>query len=537
MFSWFRRKSTKRYRPVVLLILDGFGVSLESGNPYDDAVHPTFTEIERWYPCTTIQASGVAVGIPWGESGNSEIGHLTIGAGRTVYPALTRIMMAVRDGSFYKNPALLAACAHAKKNNSTLHLTGLFSSGSVHAFASNLYALLELTKREEVQSVALHLFTDGRDAPIKEAGELYKKLQAELENKYPQAAIASVIGRSYAMERTGRWNKIRAAYDTLVSGKGNFFNDASLYIKTSYAQGMGDESLEPGVLSRKSGTPALRIDSNDAIIWFNHRADSMRELVSSFIADDFREFQRVKLENVLHTTLTDYADFLPAQIAFRGETVAETLGETVARARLKQLRVAEREKYAHITYFLNGGREEPFPREDRLIVTSLEESALENFPEMSAEEIGEAVVSRVKHYDFVAVNLANPDMVGHTGNYRATVKALEVVDTAVGKMMEAVFGAGGVLLITADHGNAEKKIYGETGEPRTKHSSNPVPLYLVGSDFRRGLERTYEEVRQAKSAVRGVLEDVAPTVLELLGVAKPSAMSGTSLFTTLTRLR
>lgn len=537
MFSFFRwHKPGKRYKPVVLVILDGFGVSLESGNPYDDAAHPNFSEIEKWYPFMAIQASGVAVGIPWGEEGNSEIGHLTIGAGRLVYPALTRIMLAIRDGSFFKNPSLLAAKNHIKREGSTLHLVGLYSSGSVHSFASHLDALLDFFKREGISNLALHLITDGRDAPIKEAESFLGEFQKNLRENYPNNYIATIVGRSFAMERTYRWKKIEKVYRALVLGEGNKFRDPIEYIKTSYAQGFADESLEPGVLQGEQGAPIFRVQKNDAVVFFNHRADSMRELAAAFMADDFAEFPREYLQNIFYVTMTEYADYLPTKIAFKSEIVTHTLGEEVARAELKQLRVAEREKYAHITNFLNGGREAPFPKEDRIIVPSLEESSLQDFPEMSIKDIEEAVIKNIKKYDFIAVNIANPDMVGHTGNYRATVKAIEEVDNIIGNIMNSVLDVRGVFLITADHGNAEKKIYKESGEPRTKHSSNPVPFYLVGDDFKRSTPRTPEEVHKAKLRLGGVLEDVAPTILELLELPKPTAMTGSSLLTTFTRL-
>ena len=518
-----------KYRPLVLVILDGFGV-----NPKDPkttwkyAKMDHFRRLEKFFPFTALQASGPAVGLPWGEEGNSEVGHLTIGAGRPVYTHLPRITMAINDKSFFENPAFKKAAANVKQNNSKLHIMGLFSSGSVHSFADHLYALLELTKREGIGEFFLHIFTDGRDAPMREASKLISGLEERLAKEYPGAQIASVVGRRFAMDRDAKWDLTEKAYNLLVSGEGRPFESARLYVEKAYSENMTDEFIEPGFLS-ESGRPAGRIADGDSVLFFNFREDSARELTSAFSAAGFDKFPRKKINNLTFVSMTQYDPAFPVEVAFGPLNVEEPLARVISESGLKQLHIAETEKYAHVTYFFNGGRELPFDGEDRVLMPSLALAHFEDSPEMSASAVTEKVLSSLGSYDFILVNYANADMVGHTGNFEATVKALEVLDEALGKIIPAVLKSGGALIVTADHGNAEEKLYSMTGEQKTKHTSNPVPFFLVACEFESKSARPEEEIVANYREVKGVLSDVAPTALELLGLASSPQMTGISL--------
>ena len=522
---------SKKYRPVVLVIIDGFGVPEErSISTLEAAKQPNFAELEKYFPFTTLQASGIAVGLPWGESGNSEVGHLTIGAGKIIHNYLPRISSAIKDGSFFQNEALAESIDHIKKTGGQLHFMGLCSTGTVHAYFEHLYALLDLAKQNNLTAY-LHLFTDGKDAYKKEGGDFYAEMEKNLAENYSGVKIASIIGRGYAMDRNGEWGKTQKAYELFTEGKGNSFDSASEYIKSRYAQDLGDDAVEAGVISSREG----RIKDGDSVIVFNFREDSIRQLTQSFVDDTFQFFPRKKLENLFLVTMTEYDKSLPCfsnnscPAAFKSAEVEHPIAKTISAAGLKQLHIAETEKYAHITYFLNGGAETSFDGEDRLLVPSPPGGHYELTPEMSADKITENVLENLTKYPFVAVNFANADIIGHTGNFDATARAIEKVDECVGKIASSVLELGGVAVITSDHGNAEEKIYKFSGENKTKHSLNPVPFFLIGNDFKRKKELSGEEVNQNYKEVTGTLSDVAPTVLELLGLETPTEMTGKSL--------
>ncbi|MDP3785255.1 MAG: 2,3-bisphosphoglycerate-independent phosphoglycerate mutase [bacterium] len=525
----------KSYKPVVLLILDGLGVPQTPESTVFMAKRPAFENLEKFFPFTTLQASGVAVGLPWGEEGNSEVGHLTMGAGKVLYHHLPRIIVSIQDGSFFKNEGLLKAAGHVQKFAAALHFLGLFSSGSVHAYPDHLYALLEFAKREGISKVYLHLFTDGRDAASKEAGTFLKELELRMAANYPFAKIASLVGRDLAMDRDEHWDNIARTYNLLTRGEGAPFQNAVDYVASEYAAGRSDEFVEPGWLESPDGKAEGRIKEGDAVVFLNYREDSARELARAFVEESFDKFAREKISNLLFLTMTEYEKNLPATVLFPPLEVDWPLARALAERGLSQLHVAETEKYAHVTYFFNGGRERPYPKEERILIPSLPGAHFDETPEMSAAKITETVLEGILKYDFILANFANADMVGHTGNFEATVKALEVLDFSIGRIMSKVLESGGVLILTGDHGNAEEKRYRFTGEKKTKHTINPVPFFLVAEDFRASSARSPEEVLKRYGEVGGVLTDVAPTILELMQIPRPAGMSGVSLVSKLLR--
>lgn len=523
------------YKPVVLVVLDGVGVPPRGGDhPFAEAQMPTFHEFEQFYPFTTLSASGVAVGLPWGEEGNSEVGHFTMGAGRVIYNHLPRIITAISDGSFFENVALKNASAHVKKNNSALHLMGLFSSGSVHAYMSHVYALLNFAEREELDHVYIHLFTDGRDAPIDEGARAIVELAKKISSSYPHAAIGSVMGRFFSMNRDGNWDRTERAYKLLVEGVGASFTDPAAYVSTSYQKSVTDELIEPAYYAAQTGASERHMQDGDAVVFWNFREDSMRQLTAAFVSAEFPYFARKKLENLFFVTMTEYDPKFSAAVAFPPVEIEWPLARVFSQASKTQLHVAESEKYAHVTYFFNGGREDSFPGEERVLVPSPLAVNFKDQPEMAAAGVTEAVLGGMSTYDFILANYANGDMVGHTGDFEATVKALEVLDGELSKIKNAILGTGGVLLVTADHGNAEEKRYRGSGEPRTKHTTNPIPFFLVADVYRRPEPRTDAAILGQYHDQGGVLTDVAPTVLELAGIEKPGEMTGISLLGHLT---
>lgn len=518
-----------RPKPVALIILDGFGYDKHATeSPWKLAHHPNFSEIEKWYPFTTVQASGLAVGLPWGQEGNSEVGHLTMGAGRVVYNHLPRIIMSIHDGSFNENPAFLEAIEHVKKNKSRLHLLGLFSSGSVHAYVDHLYALMDLAKTKEVEKTYLHLFTDGRDASLHESAKFFPQLEERLEKVYPNIKIASVIGRDFAMDRDGNWKNIEKTYKLITEKIGEEFELASLYIENNYKKGITDEFINPGFA--KNGEA---IQNGDAIIFFNYREDSARELTASFVEMSFDKFPRKKIADLKFVTMTEYDASFPALVAFPPIEIRNPLAKVISMAGLKQLHMAETEKYAHITYFFNGGEEKPFENEDRILIPSPKTPHYDDTPEMSARQITDKIMQELDNYDLIVVNFANADMVGHTGNFEACIKSIEILDECIGKIIPKILAKDGIAIITADHGNVEEKIYKLTGEKKTKHTSNPVPFYIIGKQWLRTEPKNYKEIIAEYRETKGVLVDIAPTILEILGLIKPQEMMGQSLISTL----
>ncbi len=518
-----------RPKPLIIVILDGFGVSIESiGNPVAASRTPNFAFIDQWFPFTTLQASGVAVGLPWGEPGNSEVGHLTIGAGRVIYHHLPRIISSIYDGTFETNEALLQAIDHAKKNNSTLHLAGLVSSGSVHSYVDHLYALLDLTKAKDVP-VAVHVFTDGKDAPPNEGAKFFSMLEERMLKSWPHAHFASVVGRLYAMDREEKWDRTQVAYDLLTQNKGAPIATISSYLGESYDRGMTDEFVEPAYVQEEKKEDGI-IKKGDSLIFFNFREDSMRQLTRAFVEDNFKGFAREKIEDLFVVTMTEYQKEVPTHVAFPPLDINWPLARILSEEHLTHLHIAETEKYAHITYFLNGGIEKPFPGEERILIPSVNTVHVDDAPEMRAHELTEKIIENFNTYDVIIVNFANADMIGHSGNYQSAIKAVETLDEVIGKLTDLVLNnKNSAMIITGDHGNIELKRNIQTGEKVTEHSLNPVPFYLVGASYKRVQMRLPQEILEEKSEVGGILTDIAPTAVDLLGLKKPHEMTGQSL--------
>jgi 2,3-bisphosphoglycerate-independent phosphoglycerate mutase len=507
----------------VLIVIDGWGCAPDGpANAIALAKTPVMDRLWKSAPHTTVEASGVDVGLPEGQIGNSEVGHLNIGAGYTVLQDLPRIDHEIESGEFFKNAALVGAVEHVKQGKPNahgraprLHLMGLFSDGGVHSHKSHALALVDLAKQHDVRDVQIHLFLDGRDAPPRQALADLEAFAPELE-KRGNARVATVMGRYYAMDRDKRWDRNEKAYRALVMGEGEQVDSAIEAVKASYAANVGDEFVKPVVI----GDPAEgTIQSGDAVIFFNFRADRARQLTRAFVSPDFDGFERPVWPHPLHfVTFAEYESGLPVTaIAFPAILVETPLAKVVADAGLRQLHVAETEKYAHVTYFLNGGHEEAFPKEDRALVPSPKVATYDLQPEMSAEGVADKSIEGIERgYPFVALNFANPDMVGHTGVLEAAIVAVETVDTQSGRIAEATEQADGVLVVTADHGNAEEMI-DEQGGPKTAHTTRPVPVIVVGAD----------EVTALRPGGRRA--DVAPTVLALLGLTPPKDMTARSL--------
>ncbi|OGI18160.1 MAG: phosphoglycerate mutase (2,3-diphosphoglycerate-independent) [Candidatus Moranbacteria bacterium RIFCSPLOWO2_02_FULL_48_19] len=519
------------YKPLVLIVLDGWGISNSiQGNPIREATLPTFEKLNRFYPMTTLQASGISVGLPWNTAGNSEVGHMTMGAGRVIYQNMPRISLSIQDGSFFKNEVLLDTINTVKKNKSKLHLMGLISSGSVHSHRDHLLALLRLVKNEGLSEVYVHVFTDGRDSAPTAGIQQVKELTREM-RLVGIGKIASLSGRNFSMDRNNNWDRIEKTYRMLTEGSEKTATDPLIALEQSYIKNITDEYIEPTVITEKDKPIAL-IKNKDAVIFFNFREDRARELTKAFTVPDFDGFQR-KLLDIHFTTFTEHERGLPAHIAFPPEDVEHSLGETLSLRSKKQLRIAETEKYAHVTYFFNGGKEKAFPGEDRLLIPSPTVSHFDEIPEMSSPQITEALIAAVEknEYDFILVNYANPDMVGHTGNEEASIKAVEATDKSLSIVVPAVLKAGGAMIITADHGNVEELKKASTGEADTEHSTNPIPLWYITPENHR--EKAAEQMMREQNEVNGLLSDIAPTVLDIMGIEKPAEMNGASLLPTL----
>ena len=506
-------------KTTMLMILDGFGVNENSeGNAVKLAKIPNINEIMKQYPNTIIHTSGLDVGLPEGQMGNSEVGHTNIGAGRIVYQELTRITKSIEDGDFFSNQELVSAIENCKKNNSKLHVLGLLSDGGVHSHMRHLFAILELAKRKDFEDVYVHCFLDGRDTPPASADGYIAELEEKMKEK-GVGKIATISGRFYAMDRDKRWKRVKEAYDALVNGEGHRFASATAAIENSYQKEIFDEFVKPSVIC-KNDEPVATIGENDSVIFFNFRPDRAREITRTIVDPDFDGFER-KYFKTYFVTFTNYDEtLLPyVHIAFKKEEIKNTLGEYISKLGLTQLRIAETEKYAHVTFFFNGGEEKQYEGEDRILIPSPKVETYDMKPEMSAGEVTDKVVDAVnsKKYDVIILNYANPDMVGHTGSLEATIKALEFLDGCVKRVVDAIENNDGTLLITADHGNAEQMIDYATGEPHTAHTTNPVPLILV----------TKNEKLKLKTG--GKLADLAPTMLDLMNLEKPEEMTGESL--------
>ena len=512
------------YKPIVLVILDGYGRGPENAaNAIFKAKKPNIDVIEKNFPTTNLQASGIAVGLPWGEEGNSEVGHLNLGSGRIVYQYLPRITFAIRDGSFFNNPELLGAATHVKKNNSFLHVIGLIGQGNVHSYIDHLYAVLDFAKNEGLKNVFIHAFTDGRDSPPQDSLPFYEKIKNRLEKDYPFAKIVDIIGRYFALDRDNNWDRTEKTYRLLTESQGEVYSDISRAIKSDYDNNITDESIGPKIIEKKP------IQNNDAVVFINFREDSVRQLTGAFVTENFDKFLRKKIDNLYFVTMTRYDKDLSIHVLFEPLKIDNSLAKLVSDAGKLQIHIAETEKYAHVTYFFNGGIETPFAGEERLLIPSKNDNNFAENPAMSSYEITEKLIESIesKKYDLIVVNYANADMIGHTGDFKAITKAIEVLDDKIGKIMEVVLNVNGVLMITADHGNADEKINLLTGELLTEHSLNPVPFYLIGNDFKR--EKSQEDIEVLKLEVGGILADVSPTILELMELPQPPEMTGKSL--------
>jgi 2,3-bisphosphoglycerate-independent phosphoglycerate mutase len=521
----------KTYKPVVLVILDGMGIDPGTeGNAVKLAKMPNWNKYLASYPATSIQAAGISVGLFWGENGNSEVGHLNLGAGMIIYQNLPRITLAIQDKTFFSNENLLAACNHVKKNNSTLHLLGLVSAGGIHSHIDHLFALLQMAKENKVKNVIIHAITDGRDTPRNAAGKYIGELEAKL-RKMRLGKIATVSGRFFTMDRDNRWDRIEKAYNAIVNGVGAETTTAAAAVADSYSADTYDESIVPTVIT-KNGRPIAKINDNDAVVFFNFRADRARQITKAFVLDKFDKFSRPhKLQNLFFATMTQYEEGLPVKVAFPSTKIVQPLAKAVSENGMRQLHIAETEKYAHVTYFFDGGKEKPFPGERQIVIPSPQVKSYDQVPEMSAQEVTDSLCREILtgKYGFVVVNYANPDMVGHTGNLQATVKALEFIDKKIKDLIETILSVNGVALITADHGNCEQMVETKTQEIIKEHSTNPVPLVMIGNDFKLKQPKTEAEISQEQLNPTGVLADVAPTVLDLLGLEKPQEMTGISL--------
>lgn len=512
-----RQKIPSGVGMVALIILDGFGLREDTfGNAVEEANKPVFDRLWRDFPHTTLKASEEAVGLPEGQFGNSEVGHSNIGAGRILYQDLTRINQAIKTGEFEHNEALTGAMAFARDNGSSLHLWGLVSDGGVHSHINHLTALLHMAAGFGLQQVYVHAFMDGRDtAPT--AGEQYLQRVQDVLQETGVGQIATVQGRYYAMDRDTRWERVEKSYRAMVYAAGEQATDPVQTLRDNYARGVTDEFILPTVMLDAQGNPVGQVRDNDAVIFFNYRPDRAIQLSQVFTSPTFAGFDRGPQFPTVHfVTMTKYSDTVGGVIAYPPTSLANTLGEVVAAHGLTQLRAAETEKYPHVTFFMSGGREAPYPGEQRVLVPSPKVATYDLQPEMSAYGLTDAVVAKVAsgEIDVLILNFANPDMVGHTGSIPATKKAVETVDACLGRVLQVVSDRGGVALVTADHGNADMMVDPETGGPCTTHTLSRVPLIL-----------TQAGVRLAD----GILADLAPTMLHLLGVPQPPEMTGKSL--------
>ena len=507
-------------KPLLLMILDGWGISPESdSNAVARAKTPNMTRLSACYPCSEIDGSGLSVGLPAGQMGNSEVGHTNIGAGRVVYQDLTRITKSIEDGEFFHNPVLVETMQRAKLGSDRLHLAGLLSDGGVHSHETHLYALIEMAKRQGIREVFIHCLLDGRDTPPQSGAGYLERLQVEID-RIGLGKIATVIGRYYAMDRDNRWERVEKAYNAMVLGLGNPYQSAKEAIEESYRGGVTDEFVQPSVIV-EGGLPVGKLEDGDAFICFNFRSDRAREITRSLTDPNFNGFTRGLFPTLdSYVCMTSYDETLVLPVAFSSDELKNIFPEVIARAGLTQLRIAETEKYAHVTFFFNGGREAPFPGEDRALIPSPKEVATyDQKPEMSAYLVTEELLQRLSEdkYDVIILNFANADMVGHTGIMAAAVRAVEAVDACVGKLVDRVLQLGGAALITADHGNAEIMVDATTGEPHTAHTCDLSPFVLV------------DDSRKGAKLRKGVLADLAPTMLAMLGIPQPPEMTGKSL--------
>ena len=515
-----KEKETKEKNKAMLVILDGWGIGKEyEGNAIYLANTPNIDLIKEKFPGGVLHASGEYVGLPKGQMGNSEVGHLTIGSGRVIYQDFSRISNGIKDGSFFKNDEMLKAFENVKKNKSALHIMGLVSFGGVHSHFDHLIAILKAAKENGLKEVYIHAFLDGRDVPTDQGIKDIKKLKEEMK-KIGIGKIISISGRYYAMDRDKRWERIKKAYDAIVYRKGNIENDEIKAIKKSYEKGITDEFFVPSIIeSNLDEKRGINILNNDSIIFFNFRPDRARQLARVFVDKDFNEFEKKNFKKLNFTSMTEYEKELKnINIMYKQNNIKNTLGEIVSKNKLKQLRIAETEKYAHVTFFFNGGKEKPNEGEDRILIPSPKVPTYDMKPEMSSDEVAKTVIEKMnkRKYDLIILNFANTDMVGHTAKIPAVIKAVERIDHHVGNIAEAAIKNGYDLFITADHGNAEKLIDEKTNMPFTSHTNNLVPYFLVSKNI-------------LKTKKEGSLKDISPTLLEILDIKSPKEMEGKSL--------
>lgn len=504
-------------RTVILIILDGWGIGHnDESNPIYVVKPPNLKFLEDNYPATSLQASGISVGLPWGEVGNSEVGHLTIGAGRVIYQYFPRITMSIQDGTFFANPAIKAACDHAKKNNSTLHLAGLLTKGNVHASLDHVKALLKFAEKEGVPNVRLQLFADGKDSPPKTV----EKFLAEL----PADKVASLIGRYYAMDREGNWRLTEQAYGCMTGTAGvEAGGKLSEIIAANYAKGLDEEFLPPVRI-----LPGGGIKDNDALFFFNYREDSVRQIADAFITKGFDSFKVQPFQNLFVATMTHYMDKFKCPVAFPPEVIKDPLGKVISDAKMTQLRLAESYKYAHVTYFFNSFIEPPLEGEYRVLVPSEPIPHPDEHPQMMASLITDRLLQAIENraFNFILVNYANGDTIAHSGNYNASCEAVRIVDKEIGRVIQSVLSTDAVLMISSDHGNVEELINPMTGKTETQHDPSPVPFYLVAKEFK---GKKFINWQSIATQPIGIISDIAPTILEVMGLPKPPGMNGRSL--------
>lgn len=508
----------KRPKPIVLAIIDGWGVAPHwGGNAVTLAKIPYMNKAMHDFPHTTLKASGEGVGLPANERGNSEVGHLNIGAGQVVLQYFPSITKAVEDKTFFSNETILQAFAQAKQNNKRVHIVGLVSPGGIHSHIDHLYALLEVARQQQFSDVCIHAITDGRDTPPFVSQEFLAGINTRL-RELGFGTICTVSGRYYSMDRDHRWERVEKSYRAMVEGVGPTATSAEAAVAAAYRDGYSDEFIPPTVIQGPNNSYKPIMDG-DSIIFFNFRGDRAREITQALMKPNFEGFDRKKvLNNLYFVGFTYYEEGLPIHVAFKPHNVQQSLASVISSAGLRQLHVAESEKYAHVTYFFNGGNENPVRGEDRIVVPSPHVPSFDQVPEMSTPQIADTVVQNISRYDFIILNFACPDMVGHTGNLRAAIKACESVDAALAEVAQAVAASGGLLAITADHGNVEQMVNPKTGEPDTEHTNNPVPFILTGNTM-----------INCQLRAGGTLSDVAPTLLHIMGLPKPSEMTGSSL--------
>ncbi len=522
-----------RPKPVVLIVLDGWGVAPPGpGNALEMAATPVMDHLIKTYPAMTLQASSTEVGLSWGEMGNSEVGHLNIGAGRVYYQTLPRINKEIDEGAFPQNPVFVEMAEHLKKSGGKLHIVGLVSAGGVHSSLAHLHALLDFCAAQKLDRTFVHGILDGRDT-VYNAGIDFVRQTLDKMKQVKVGRFASLSGRYYAMDRDNRWDRTEKAYRAMAEGKADATADDPVKaIEAAYAAKVYDEEFVPTVIMAK-GQPTATLEDGDAVLFFNFRPDRARQIAQAFSLPSFAKFERRFPEHALFATMTEYEKDLPVKVAYPPDVIRNPLAKVVADAGLTQLHIAETEKYAHVTFFLNGTIEEPFPGEDRVIIPSPRVSSYDQKPEMSAAEIAARVVKEIgtDTYDVIALNFANADMVGHTGDLEATVKAAEAVDAAVGRIVEAALAKGGAVFITADHGNAEEVQNLQTGDIDKEHSTNPVPFLIVGQRWEGQTGGVAEAVSGDLSLVPpvGMLADVTPTILSVLGIPQPPDMTGRPL--------